>query len=106
MSNNGILAIIINIDSKNKVLLNTPLVTTRGYILVNESLELIKNIELECKKIINNHLKRKTINFIEIKNELINGLMPMLSEKTGRVPIILPIIMDIKDHSKTPKATA
>ena len=106
MSNNGILAIIINIDSKNKVLLNTPLVTTRGYILVNESLDLIKNIELECKKIINNHLKRKTINFIEIKNELINGLMPMLSEKTGRVPIILPIIMDIKDHSKTPKATA
>ena len=35
MSNNGILAIIINIDSKNKTLLKTPLVTTRGYILVN-----------------------------------------------------------------------
>ena len=27
---------------KNKVLLNNPLVTTRGYILVNESLDLIK----------------------------------------------------------------
>ena len=51
MSNNGILAIIINIDSKNKVLLNNPLVTTRGYILVNESIDLIKNIEKEANEI-------------------------------------------------------
>ena len=98
MSNNGILAIIINIDSKNKVLLNTPLVTTRGYILVNESIELIKNIEFQSKRIITNKLKEKTVNFNDIKNELINGLMPILSETTGRVPIILPIIMDIKDY--------
>ena len=103
MSNNGILAIIINIDSKNKTLLSTPLVTTRGYILVNESIELIKNIELQSKKIINNKLKEKTVNFNDIKNELINGLMPMLSETTGRVPIILPIIMDIRDHKTQTK---
>ena len=96
MSNNGILAIIINIDSKNKTLLNTPLVTTRGYILVNESIELIKEIEIFCKKIITNKLKQKTVNFSDIKNELINELMPLLLEKTGRVPIILPIIMDVK----------
>jgi len=117
MSNNGVLAIIINIDSKNKTLLNTPLVSTRGYILVNESNELIKNIELQAKKIITNKLKQKNVNFNDIKNEVINGLMPILSEATGRIPIILPIIMDIKDHkiqtetkeknkTKTPKAKA
>lgn len=100
MSNNGILAIIANIDTKNKVLLNTPLVTTRGYILVNESLDLIKEIEMYCKKIINKKLKEKNINFADLKNELINDLMPMLSDKTGRVPIILPIIMDIKGYAK------
>lgn len=98
MSNNGILAIIINVDSKNKKLLNTPLVSTRGYILVNESSELIKNIELQAKRIIMSKLKAPVINFNDIKNELINGLMPMLSEATGRVPIILPILMDIKDY--------
>lgn len=100
MSNNGILAIIINIDTKNKVLLNTPLVTTRGYILVNESIELIKDIEMYCKKIINNKLKEKNINFADIKSELINSLMPMLNDRTGRIPIILPIIMDIKDYKR------
>ena len=100
MSNNGILAIIINIDSKNKTLLNTPLVTTRGYILVNESTELIKEIEMICKKIINQKLKNKNVNFNDIKTDLINNLMPFLSEQTGRIPIILPIIMDSKDYQK------
>ena len=28
--------------------------------------------------------------------ELINELVPILNEKIGRVPIILPVIMDIK----------
>ena len=96
MSNNGVLAIIINIDSKDKKLLNNPLVTTRGYILVNESIDLIKEIENYSKKVIINKLKEKNVNFNDIKNELITSLMPILQDKTGRIPIILPIIMDIK----------
>ena len=40
----------------------------------------------------------KSTNYNELKNELITGLMPFLSDKTGRVPIILPIIMDIKNY--------
>ena len=96
MSNNGILSVIVNIDLNNKKLLNNPLVTTRGYILVNESYDLIKEIEHEARNIIINILKKKKINANDIKNELINGLIPICEEKTGRIPIILPIIMDIK----------
>ena len=96
MSNNGILSIIINIDSKNKQLLSPPLITTRGYILVNDNLDLIKELQKISEKIINKMLKNKTVNFSEIKQELINELVPILNEKIGRVPIILPVIMDIK----------
>ena len=42
-------------------------------------------------------LKTKLLNYNDLKLELINGLIPFLSEKTGRIPIILPIIMDIKN---------
>ena len=72
MSNNGILSIIINIDSKNKQLLSPPLITTRGYILVNDNLDLIKELQKISEKIINKMLKNKTVNFSEIKQELIN----------------------------------
>ena len=96
MSNNGILAIVVNIDSKNRKLLSNPIVTTRGYILVNESIELIKEIEQYAKNIIIKKLKEKDTTFNDIKAVLINDLREILSEKTGRIPIILPIIMDIK----------
>lgn len=98
MSTNGILVIIINIDMTNKKLLTRPMVTTRGYILVNENETLIRQIEKNAQIIIENKLKSKSTNYNELKNELITGLMPFLSDKTGRVPIILPIIMDIKNY--------
>ena len=76
------------------------MVTTRGYILVNENEAFIKQIEKNALNIINNKLKTKNVNYNDIKNEIINGLMPFLSDMTGRVPIILPIIMDIKNETK------
>jgi len=96
MSNNGILVIIANIDTENKVLLGTPAVTTRGYILVNENEDLIRDIQSISQGIINKCLKSKYFNYNDMKNEIINGLIPFLSDKTGRVPIILPIVMDVK----------
>ncbi len=96
MSNNGILSVIINIDTKNKKLLSTPLIATRGYILINDNMDLIRYLQSVSESIINNKLKGKTVNFADIKAELINELSPILTEKIGRVPIILPIIMDIK----------
>ena len=96
MSNNGILVIIANIDTENKVLLGTPTVTTRGYILVNENEDLIRDIQSISQGIINKCLKSKYFNYNDMKSEIINGLIPFLSDKTGRVPIILPIVMDVK----------
>lgn len=96
MSNNGILVIIANIDTENKVLLGTPAVTTRGYILVNENEDLIRDIQSISQGIINKCLKSKYFNYNDMKSEIINGLIPFLSDKTGRVPIILPIVMDVK----------
>lgn len=96
MSNNGILVIIANIDTENKVLLRTPAVTTRGYILVNENEDLIRDIQSISQGIINKCLKSKYFNYNDMKSEIINGLIPFLSDKTGRVPIILPIVMDVK----------
>lgn len=101
MSSNGILVIIANIDLANKKLLAKPMITTRGYILVNENEMLIKQIEKNAGIIIEKKLKAKNVNYADIKSELINGLMPFLADKTGRVPIILPIIMNINEKEET-----
>ena len=52
----------------------------------------------QAAEIIEEHLSNNTFNFNDMKNEMVNGLIPILSDKTGRVPIILPIVMDVKSE--------
>lgn len=95
MSNDGIVVVIANIDTQNKKLVMSTNITTRGFVLIQENLDLLKEIEDEANNIINNRLKVNCI-FNDIKNDLIINLASFIYEKTGRYPIILPIMNDVK----------
>ena len=96
MSSDGILVIIANIDMKNKKLLIHPNITTRGFVMVNENAELLKKIETFAENIINKKLEENNVTFTDIKGELTLELFPYIQDLTGRKPIILPVILDIK----------
>ncbi len=97
MSKDGILVVILNIDIAKRELLIHPNVTTRGFILVNENANLIfslsKHIEATVKKYFASNAK---YNYIDLKNQIILELNPYIIELTGRRPIILPVIMEVK----------
>ena len=96
MANDGILVVIINLDMKKRELLIRPNITTRGFILVNENEELIHKIENKCEYIIKNQLTNPKTTFATLKSDIIDELYPFINSITGRKPIILPIILDIK----------
>ncbi len=96
MSNDGILVVIANIDMKNRKLLIKPNITTRGFILVNENEELIHKIENLATKAIHTKLNDPSASFNDIKSQITADLYPAIYELTGRKPIILPVILDIK----------
>ncbi len=98
MANDGIIVVIANIDTKNAKLLGKVNITTRGFVLVNENEELLKHLEMICKNAILSRLK-PPVNYADIKQEIITELSTYAYEKTGRKPIILPVIMDIKKRS-------
>lgn len=96
MANDGILVVIANIDMHKKELLIKPNITTRGFILVNENEELIKKIENKAEQIIKADLQEQKVNYNNLKASISEQLYPFINELTGRKPIILPIILDIK----------
>ena len=96
MASDGILVVIANINSKDRTLLTKPNITTRGFVLVNENEELIRKIEREATNVITEKLKDKKATFTDIKNQLSLDLIPFIMNLTGRRPLILPIILDIK----------
>lgn len=96
MASDGILVIIANIDMKNKKLLIKPAITTRGFVQVNKNEELLKLIEVKSSMLIIDKLKENNVTFTDIKGMLALQISAYINELTGRHPIILPIILDIK----------
>ncbi|HOB26351.1 MAG TPA: ribonuclease J [Bacilli bacterium] len=97
MSKDGILVTILNIDPVTHTLLIKPNITTRGFILVNENGQLIREIERKVSEIVNKELEHK-YNVVDLKNQIILELNMFINQKTGRRPIILPVIMEVKKN--------
>ena len=95
MSSDGILVTILNIDVNKNELLIKPNITTRGFIMVNENKELIQDIENKVSEIVKSSLNNG-YNYLNLKNQIILELNPYLVNLTGRRPIILPVIMEVK----------
>ncbi len=98
MANDGIVIVISNLDTTHNQLLGKPNITTRGFVQVNENEELLHTLEEISKKAILSKLGNR-INYSDIKLEISNQLSSYIYEKTGRKPIILPVIMDIKRNA-------
>lgn len=103
MANDGILVVIVNVDMKKRELLIKPNITTRGFILVNENEELIRKIENKAEQTIVTSLQNPKTTFATLKNNITDTLYPFINNLTGRKPIILPIILDIKRQNKETK---
>ena len=87
-----------NIDTINNKLLGSSNITSRGFVLIQENIEFLKELEDISNKAINSKID-KHVNYSEIKSEIVSQLTSYIYEKTGRNPIILPVIMDIKRES-------
>ena len=96
MASDGILVIIVNVNMEDRKLLSRPMVTTRGFVLINENEELIKKIESMANSIITKKLKDKDCNYTNIKMDLTKELSIYIKDITGRKPIVLPILLNIK----------
>lgn len=96
MANDGILVVIANINMEAKLILSKPMVTTRGFILINENEELIKQIEKISENTITTLFKNKKTTFNDIKLELTKTLTQFIKESTGRKPIVLTVLLNSK----------
>ena len=95
MSTDGVLIVILNIDLKNKKMLLEPNITTRGFVVVNENQQLIKQIQDKTNIIVLNELEKNNFNLTDLKNRIILEINAYVIELTGRRPIIIPMILNI-----------
>ena len=96
MATDGVLMVILNLDIKNKKMLIEPNIATRGFVVVNDNQELIKQIQDKTTSIVENELEKSNFNLTDLKNRIILEINAYVIELTGRRPIIIPMILNIK----------
>lgn len=96
LSDNGMVAVVVTIDSRVNKILVRPNIVSRGFVYIKENQELLRDAEV----LVYNALKKKMqgrVTFGEIKNTIRETLEPFLYQKTQRNPIVIPVILNHKD---------
>lgn len=95
LSENGLMVVVVTIDSASGTILAGPDIISRGFVYVRESEDLME----EARKVINDALIKCETKHISgwsnIKNIIKDTLKNFLWQKTKRSPMILPIIMEV-----------
>ncbi len=95
LSENGIVLISATISKKDKVMLVGPEVTTRGFIYVKDSKDLIEEIKNICEVIINRNISPSFVDYNKIKVEIREELSNYLYEETECKPMIIAVVQEV-----------
>jgi len=94
LSQDGVLLIIANVDSRDKKVISTPEVVSRGFVFMKENEELIKGITDLFYLVSANELSGKYVNWRTYKKNVTDQLSRYLYKETKRQPIIIPVLID------------
>ena len=95
LSQDGIIIVVASVDAEAGLLLSGPDVVSRGFVYVREAEELMDEIRQIAADAICKSLEGSRSDRIELKNALRDDLTKFLYSKTGRKPMILPVIMNM-----------
>lgn len=99
LAENGLVAVIVTIDSRYNKILCRPNIVSRGFVYIKESQTLLKEAELIVYDALKKKMQQRTT-FGELKNCIRSSLEPYLYKKTNRNPIVIPIILNQKAAMK------
>ena len=104
LSENGIFIAVVTIDRKKRKIVDTPKITSRGFIYVKTSRDLIAESRDLVTKVVQENLDNKEFDWAHLKQNIREKLNHFLYEHTKRHPVIMPVIMEINQgHPRSKK---
>ncbi len=95
LADNGIIIVAVTIDSVTGEIVSGPEVTSRGFVYVKESEELMAELNETACDILEKCYIQGIGDYSSIRARLRDGVSKFIRERTGRSPIILPIVMEM-----------
>ncbi len=85
LASEGILMIVCLYDVKTKKFISYPQITTRGFVVINESLDMLRKIQAEFIKVYNANLKMEEAELLQLLN---SEVLKHVEKLTGKTPFV------------------
>ncbi len=95
LSENGIVLISATISKKTREILVGPEVTTRGFIYIKDSKDMINEIKNISLEVITRNITDKYVEYTKIKTEIREELGKYLYNETECKPMIIAVIQEV-----------
>ncbi len=95
LAEDGIIIVVLALDSYNSILVSGPDIVSRGFVYVRESEGLMDEARDIIEEAINECLDRGITDWGKLKGGIRDSLGDFVWKKTKRRPMILPIIMEV-----------
>jgi ribonuclease J len=95
MAADGMIVIIVTVDSKTGYLIGSPDIISRGFVYMRESKQLIEQVRSKVKKMITDKDPQSAADNVFIKNKIRDNIGQFLFTKTERRPMVLPVIIEV-----------
>ena len=95
LADNGIIIVAVTIDSVTGEVVSGPEVISRGFVYVKESEELMLDMNETACDILEKCYMTGVKDWNGVKGRLRDGMSKFIRERTGRTPMIVPIVMEM-----------
>ena len=99
LADNGMVAVIVCIDSRTNTILCKPGIVSRGFVYIKDNQTLIREAEMTVYEALRKTMKHR-VTFNDLKNTIRGSLESFLYERTHHNPIVIPVILNHKDAMK------
>ena len=95
LSQDGLIVIVLTMDSSTGEIVSGPDVISRGFVYVRESENLMEDVKNVIKQEVAGFEQKHITDWSTIKSTLKDDLRDYIFQRTKRDPMILPIIMEV-----------
>jgi len=100
LARDGIFVVIVTIDSTTGKLRTSPDIISRGFVYLRESKELLREVRILVKKIVERNVRflgdeSPLVQEEQIKYNLKEEIAEFLFKKTQRSPVVIPVVIKV-----------
>ncbi|MCQ2772461.1 MAG: ribonuclease J [Bacilli bacterium] len=93
MKSDGMVTIVVAIDTKKNKMVDKPIFYARGFAVTGDT-HLMRHSQMAAEEAINQVLRNKAT-FAEIKSSVKSAVSHYIKRKTDRSPMIIPVVMSV-----------